>query len=92
MEGRERPIQPACPTPLQDLSAPGKTLLYKRTRYTQSKLHVVRFSNPLLPNHARHVVVADEPQSATADDGQVANGYTRFAARVVPTRRQYWDQ
>jgi hypothetical protein len=53
---------------------------------------MVRFSDPLLPKHARHVVVADEPQSATADDGQVANGYARFAARVVPTRRQYWDQ
>jgi hypothetical protein len=55
-------------------------------------LRVIRFSDPLLPNHARNVVAPDDPQSATTDDGKVANGYARFAARVVPTRRQYWDQ
>jgi hypothetical protein len=52
----------------------------------------MRSNDPILPNRARNVAAADEPQSTTADDGQVANGYARFAARVVPTRRQYWDQ
>jgi hypothetical protein len=55
-------------------------------------LRVIRFSDPLLPNHVRNVVTPVDPQSATADDGKLANGYARFAARVAPTRRQYWDQ